>query len=152
MKGAREYYNIIQKAYQYKIGGLKKLNLEHGWNGGDSKAFIYNNFVFVTSSHARGKCLHIFLIDKQYQDDEEIKSNAFEVFGIVGGQPGWTEEYNWLHEPHGKWVLPITRYLGNLQSEADTLDHENMMKRGEQKKEEKRKLQQKIDHFNEMFV
>jgi hypothetical protein len=150
MKGAKEYYNIIKKAHLHNVGGLLKLNLKHGWNGGDSEAFLYNNFVFVTSTHARGKCLHIYLTDQF--DPEEIKNTAFEVFGVTTGLPGWTEEYDWLHDGEGNWVRPIIQYLGKLQSEADSLDHENMIKRSEEKKVERQLLNEKVNKFNKMFA
>lgn len=152
MEGAKQYYNIIQKAFKHRVGGLRKLNLQYGWNGGDSEAFTYNNFVFVTSSHARGKCIHIYLIDQHYQNDEDIKNNAFEVFGVVDEGRGWTEAYDWLRDGEGNWVQAIIKYLGNLQSESDSLDHKSQELRSEQKKEEKRRLDEKLNTFNQMFV
>ncbi|MFO1442933.1 hypothetical protein KDN24_06845 [Bacillus sp. Bva_UNVM-123] len=150
MKGASEYYNIIHKAYQYKLDGLRKSNLRYGWNGGDSKAFLYKNVVFVTNSHARGKCFQIYLINEKYDNDEYFKNNAFEVYGVVDGQLGWTEEYGWIHE--GNWITHITRYIGNLQSQADSLDHEKMKLLGGQKKQERKALKDKLNKYNKMFV
>lgn len=78
MKGATEY------ARMFRTG-------QHG------KLFL------VSGSHARGETFHIWILPT----DEEIKGmpwmvkNAVEVYGITGGQPGWTETYGWLHK--GKW-------------------------------------------------
>ena len=47
----------------------------------------------VSGSHARGKTFHIYVTP---DGEKEI-----EVYGITGGQPGWTETYGWLHK--GKW-------------------------------------------------
>jgi len=31
-----------------------------------------------------------------------LNKNAVEVYGVIGGNPGWTERYGWIHK--GKWV------------------------------------------------
>jgi hypothetical protein len=82
MQGAREYASLFQTG-------------QHG------------RLYLVSSSHARGKTFRIFVLP----EGEEAKPNgphnaplnrdAVEVFGIVGGQPGWTEIYGWLHA--GRW-------------------------------------------------
>ena len=57
----------------------------------------------VSGEHARGKTFHIWVLP----DDTPISGmpwsvkDAVEVYGITGGQPGWTETYGWLHK--GKW-------------------------------------------------
>lgn len=78
MKGATEY------ARMFRTGQHGKLYL-------------------VSGSHARGETFHIWILPT----DEPVKGmpwtidGAVEVFGITGGQPGWTETYGWLHK--GKW-------------------------------------------------
>lgn len=78
MKGATEY------ARMFRTG-------QHG------------KLYFVSGSHARGETFHIWILPT----DEPVKGmpwtidGAVEVFGITGGQPGWTETYGWLRK--GKW-------------------------------------------------
>lgn len=82
MQGAREYATLFQTG-------------QHG------------RLYLVSSSHARGKTFRIFVLP----EGEDAKPNgphnallngdAVEVFGIVGGQPGWTETYGWLYA--GRW-------------------------------------------------
>ena len=63
----------------------------------------HGKLFLVSGSHARGKTFHIWILPS----DEPINKmpwtikNAVEVYGITGGQPGWTETYGWLHD--GKW-------------------------------------------------
>ena len=84
--------------------------------------------------------------------DKEIvsKDNCLEVYGIVSGQPGWTEEYNWIHK--GKWVESITNYLDNLKFEIDL----HYKKVEEDKKlrevEIKKQIESTVDKFNKMFA
>ena len=53
----------------------------------------YGNLRTESGSHARGKYFHIYIID---ESGKEV-----EVYGILGGHPGWTEYYGWIHK--GKW-------------------------------------------------
>jgi len=111
MNGARGYYNIISEATRLKIGYLRKLNRDDAWYIG-SEVYINGNVIYGLSSHARGKCFHVILAENTYDlTDKEIvdPKNCFEVYGVLGGQNGWTEYYGWKHE--GKWVEPITEYL-----------------------------------------
>ncbi len=66
--------------------------------GANQYASIFGNercgkLRFVSGSHARGPTFHVYAT---VADGKEI-----EVYGITGGQPGWTETYGWLHK--GKW-------------------------------------------------
>jgi hypothetical protein len=52
----------------------------------------YGKLRIVSSEHARGKTFHIYI---------GSKDNEVEVFGIISGNPGWTESYGWKHK--GPW-------------------------------------------------
>ena len=150
MKGATEYYNTIQKAYYRKLSNLRNLNLRHGWNGGNSEAYIYDNFIFVTSTHARGECFRIYLIEDATLPDEVLKSKAFEVYGIISGQPGWTECYGWKHK--GSWVKPILKYLMDLKKEIELYDESILEEKRLKEKEKNKIIGLKVDKFNQMFA
>jgi len=78
MKGAREYATMFSSG-------------QHG------------RLYLVSGEHARGKTFHILVMpaaDPVAGSPWAVK-DAVEVYGIIGGQPGWTETYGWLHR--GKW-------------------------------------------------
>lgn len=75
MEGAREYATLFESG-QY--GGLY---IESG-------------------HHARGYTLQIYVLPLE-STDKPILSLAVKVYGIIGGQPGWSERYGWLHQ--GPW-------------------------------------------------
>ena len=83
MKGAREYADM------FKTGQ-------------------YGRLYIVSGSHARGKTFHIFVLPKDEAgisngtNNPPLNKDAVEVYGIINGQPGWTESYGWLYE--GRWI------------------------------------------------
>lgn len=57
-------------------------------------------------SHARGRTFHIYLLPAGVELSAGqmgwTVEDSVEVYGIRGGNPGWTEWYGWIHE--GPWV------------------------------------------------
>ena len=98
MKGAREYAEL------FKTGQYGRLYITSG-------------------SHARGKTFHIQVLPA----DEKAISNgngntclnkdAVEVFGIIGGRPGWTEFYGWKHE--GSWQYDFEQMVIKRKEEDE---------------------------------
>ncbi len=78
MLGAREYATL------FKSGQYGRLYIESG-------------------EHARGKTFAIWILPscEPLQTNPRTSSSAVQVYGITGGNPGWTETYGWLHR--GKW-------------------------------------------------
>ena len=82
MNGAREFASL------FKTG-------QHG------------RLYLVSSSHARGKTFRIYDLPegvgaKPNGDmNAPLNADAVEVYGVIGGQPGWTESYGWLYK--GPW-------------------------------------------------
>jgi hypothetical protein len=109
MIGATEYARI------FKTG-------QHG------KIFI------ISGSHARGETFHIWILPS----DEPIKGmpwtvkNAVEVYGITGGQPGWTETYGWLYK--GKWQQDFAELLEKRKHEIEQAKAELELARLEKEK------------------
>ncbi len=87
------------------VGARKYFNL---FNTG-----IYGKLFIQTGSHARGSTLNIWIVPNG--EEFEIKynrpsnPNAVEVYGVVSGNPGWTETYGWLHK--GEWVQDFERIV-----------------------------------------
>ena len=67
----------------------------------------HGRLYFVSGSHARGRTFHVFVLPvgadamPNGSSNSPLNKNAVEVYGIVSGQPGWTEKYGWLHR--GPW-------------------------------------------------
>lgn len=91
-----------------------------------------------------------YLIDDLILIDEELKNTAFEVYGIVGGQPGWTEIYSWIHK--GNWVDPIEKYLRDLSEEIRLYDEEIEQEKQRKRLKETRKIEDQVEKFNKIFI
>ena len=82
MKGAREYAGLFETGQ-------------------------YGKLYIVSSEHARGKTFRIFILPEgeaavlNGNSNPTLNKDAVEVYGVVSGNPGWTESYGWLHA--GKW-------------------------------------------------
>ena len=83
----------------------------------------YGKLYIKSDYHARGRTFHIYV-------GEENK--RVEVYGITGGQPGWTETYGWLHE--GAWQNDFETLLQTRRLEVEV----------EKKKEQAQKLKDEL--------
>lgn len=141
MNGAREFHRLIVNAHTRGLGGLEKTRLGYSNHGGNALCLRKDNVLYVVASHARGKTLHIYLID---EDDA-----LFKVYGIVDGNSGWTESYGWLHR--GTWVKPILAYLRQLARDIE-VDKDAVEERERRKQSLANvAIGAKISRFNEMF-
>lgn len=143
MKGADEYYNLIDKADRLKLGELKRINC-YGYGYG----FRYKNIVFILSTHARGKCFKIWIYENENIQDT-LEDSHLEVYGVTGGQPGWTETYGWLHE--GKWVNYINDYFKLLEDLIYKEEHKKEIELEMRKQNANERLQEKVNKFNSIF-
>lgn len=98
MQGAREYADL------FKTGQYGKLYIESG-------------------CHARGKTFKMWVlkdatvIGSEYPLNYHNSPDSVEVYGIIGGQAGWTEYYGWLHK--GKWVEDFQNMVKKRKSEIE---------------------------------
>lgn len=59
----------------------------------------YGRLYITSGSHARGKTFHIQVLPKDElaipngDNNACLNEDAVEVYGIIGGNPGWTEYY-----------------------------------------------------------
>ena len=98
--------------------------------GADVYANIFDKeqcgrLLLYPSHHARGQTFQIWLLPDGVTGDREapwLTKDAVEVYGIVGGNPGWTEEYGWLYR--GKWVQDFEELVVQrkelIQKKADS--------------------------------
>ncbi|RCX22885.1 hypothetical protein DFP94_101474 [Fontibacillus phaseoli] len=141
MHGADAYHVAIREAHRRGLGGLEKTGLGYKYHGGDAECFRWGNVLFVTASHARGRTFFIYLIDEE--------EKLFKVYGITGGNPGWTETYGWLHK--GTWVMPILEYFRQLERDVTDFDaKQEEIKRRKQAKENVI-IGEQVAKFNAMF-
>jgi hypothetical protein len=144
MKGAREFYKIFSNAAYKKclIDGIKDVSssFRKEYGGYANEIYKWGNVHFLLSEHARGRTFKIWLIDGKEQ---------IEVYGVVDGNPGWTESYGWIKK--GTWVKPVLKLIRDLEKEMARHDEEQAeIKRGIER-EENKKIGATIDKFNKKF-
>jgi hypothetical protein len=100
MKGANEYSQL------FKTGQYGRLYIE-------------------SSTHARGRTFKIKILPKGEAMfiNGKRNPNAVEVYGVVAGTPGWTEEYGWLH--NGKWQDDFNDLVNQRRMEIEQLRKES---------------------------
>ena len=93
MNGAREYAQLFCDAEQ------------HG------------RLLISSGSHARGKYFHVWAMPEGGVPNcyGHAPAGSVEVYGIKGGQPGWTEYYGWLHA--GPWQADFATIVGKRRAE-----------------------------------
>lgn len=74
----------------------------------------YGKLRIESGSHARGKTFNIFVIQEGVGE--------VEVYGVIGGQPGWTEWYGWLHK--GKWIDDFVEMVEHRKIELANRERE----------------------------
>ncbi len=66
------------------------------------KSGQYGRLYITAGGHARGSTFHIQVLPEGEKAVANSSNNlctnadAVEVYGVVAGNPGWTEEYGWL--------------------------------------------------------
>jgi hypothetical protein len=82
----------------------------------------YGRFYIVSGMHARGRTFHIYILPEgeggiyNGKDNRPLNENAVEVYGVTGGDPGWSETYGWLH--HGKWEQDFAELVDAMKVDA----------------------------------
>jgi len=87
----------------------------------------YGRLYIVSGEHARGRTFRIQVLPEgeiaksNGEHNLCLNKNAVEVYGIIKGHSGWTEEYGWLHR--GRWekdfLLLVTERKAILVKKAD---------------------------------
>ncbi len=101
----------------------------------------YGKLYIVSGEHARGRTFHIQVLPEGEKAvgnglcNTCLNKDAVEVYGIVAGNPGWTEEYGWLHD--GPWQNDFATLCANTQEKQST-----EYRMSEEAKEVSRKLEE----------
>ena len=82
----------------------------------------YGGLYIESGFHARGRTFHIWLNPDGVEDKELHRETAFKVYGIIGGQPGWTEYYGWLHR--GLWMREFGDLINKRKAEITAKEQE----------------------------
>ncbi len=126
MKGAREYANLF-------VTGQ------------------YGRLYLVSGSHARGKTFHIYVLPKgelvrpNGVNNPPKNEDAVEVYGIINGHPGWSEEYGWLY--HGKWKDDFFELVVSKYSDLKRLNEEILMQKLNDENLEEHRKKQLLDSY-----
>lgn len=135
----------------YTVDGTYKYDLEgRDTYPGYGNAIIRNNIIIASGDHARGRTVHIFLVDNEDYIGNIINCpGKLEVYGVVSGQPGWNEEYGWIHS--GSWVKVIERIIDNVLIEIEQKEYEVFNENQEYIEMMQDTLNEKLSKFENMF-
>lgn len=67
----------------------------------------YDRLYISVGKHARGSTFNIYVLPEGVEaitngdGNPILNKDAVEVYGVLGGNPGWTEYYGWIHK--GPW-------------------------------------------------
>jgi hypothetical protein len=128
MEGAREYARL------FKTGQYEKLYI-------------------VSGEHARGKTFYVYVLPEKEQaisngpNNGPLNKDAVLVYGIVGGNPGWTESYGWLHK--GKWQEDFEKLKLSKEMELAASERINTATTVERDAEEKKRVSDLLGKYKE---
>ena len=104
------------------------------------KSAQYGNLYLLSHHHARGQTFQIFVVPEGVQVELggiNAPHGGIEVYGILGGHPGWTELYGWIHK--GPWQQDFYKPVAECRAEIEKLEQEKAEALAKREKEKKRK-------------
>lgn len=81
----------------------------------------YGKLYITVGKHARGATFQIQILPEGEKAKPNgtinlcLNENAVEVYGITGGNPGWSETYGWLYE--GQWQEDFAELVNKRKAE-----------------------------------
>lgn len=152
MQGARKYVEAIEKlARKVGYGFEQYYHSQCNYRKG--------NFLFSCGEHARGKTLNIFLLKEMPDLDADsgfiwntIKNSeiSLAVYGVVSGQRGWTETYDYLVKNEIKQVL--SSILNEAVRNYDKLLNDEKEKADAVTKEKSVAYSDKVKEFEQFLL
>lgn len=105
--------------------------------------------LILPGSHARGATFHIYVLPKDFIFDSkkphERGRYSVEVYGVISGQPGWTEKYGWLRE--GRWQDDFIECFRQRKSQIESCHAKKSIELGQKKREEELKINSVLDSY-----
>ena len=126
MKGANEYAKLIETGQ-------------------------YGKLYITSSSHARGRTFHIQILPEGETAIPNgncnicLNKDAVEVYGIVSGRPGWSEEYGWLYE--GPWQDDFFKLVTKTKTDNEETHKLNVIAINERNKREEDQIEQLLKQY-----
>jgi hypothetical protein len=110
----------------------------------------YDKLYLVSGSHARGRTFRIFVLPEGEDaipngPNPPLNKNAVEVYGVISGNPGWTESYGWLH--HGKWEEDFNRLVHEKTMQTRAVQIMQEQARAEKEQAEKARIKKLLDDY-----
>lgn len=111
----------------------------------------YGRLYIVSGQHARGKIFFIYILPKDETaipngpNNPPLNKNTVCVYGILSGQPGWTEEYGWLH--FGLWQKDFEQLLVSKIMEREAKEKELKKQTDEEKNAEQLRIQTLLKEY-----
>jgi hypothetical protein len=102
----------------------------------------YGKLYIVSGNHARGNTFHIYVLPAGVdavgngRNNPPLNPEAVEIYGVVGGNPGWTEYYGWLHK--GKWQEDFLALVEKRKKEISEDEKREYKKKCDNKAEKDR--------------
>lgn len=123
MIGADEYYDLFNGESQ-QIG---KLYLQ-----------------FYT--HARGKCFEMYVLPEGVEaSGRRGHKESVEVYGVTGGQRGWTETYGWKHK--GKWQEDFASIVSQKSKERSEKQKSLRSEKEKRRLDEKESINERLSQY-----
>jgi hypothetical protein len=103
----------------------------------------HGRLCIISGRHARGKTFHIYVLPEgevakfNGEGNPPLTNGTVEVYGVVGGQRGWTEQYGWLHE--GKWKDDFMLLYNQKKEEAEKFLRAALIRKEQQILKEKQR-------------
>ena len=111
----------------------------------------YGKLYIVSGDHARGRTFRIQVLPKGVIAKKNgagnlcLNTDAVEVYGVVSGNPGWTEEYGWLHE--GKWQDDFQQLVEEKEHEVGLKEAKNNASKEERRLYEGRRKRELLSNY-----
>jgi hypothetical protein len=111
----------------------------------------YERLYITSSQHARGYTFRIQVLPEGEKAKPNgmsntcLNSDAIEVYGVISGNPGWTEEYGWKHE--GKWQEDFEKLVRSKEMEIKSKNRMNQATTEENAKAEKERVNNLLSEY-----
>jgi len=109
----------------------------------------YGKLFLTSGSHARGKefFIHVLPEGVKVKDTMELykTESKVEVYGVIGGNPGWTEWYGWIHQ--GKWCADFGKLVGERKNEIENSNNKDTAISEEKQAQDKKRTAELLGNY-----
>lgn len=114
----------------------------------------YGNLYFVSSEHARGKTFRIFILPDGEKaipngNNAPLNKDSVEVYGVIGGNLGWTEYYGWIYR--GAWIEDFEILVKNRKEDIARKQESLLKKTTKEEKVEKERVKKLLSNYRSAY-